>query len=111
MGYAVFFAIGLGYATGALFGYRIGKFVAYSLRRYSRFPWFVTALAAGGSVAMACLGAAAAFFIGGNIGGGLGGFVSDHLGLGTLGVPVGMAFLIALIFGTAIVVGALVGGF
>ena len=105
----VFIAIAVGLFCGAFFGYRSGKFLAFKLSKQSIAPRFVLACSAISELLILLPAFYISFILGGNLGGGWGEVASNTMGLGSIGLPIGLAGGIAIIFGGCLALGALVG--
>jgi hypothetical protein len=110
MGNPIFIAIAIGLFSGAFLGYWWSKSLAFKLSKRSIAPRVVLACSAGGALLIMLPAFYISFIVGGNLGGGWGEAASNSIGLGSVGVPIGLAVGIAIIFGGGLAVGALVGG-
>lgn len=97
-------------ATGLLLGYWLSKALALKLSMKSNAPRFVTSCSALGTLLIIFPALYVSFIVGGNLGGGLGEFVSKNMGFDFLGVPIGLFIGITIVFGSGIAIGSLVGG-
>jgi hypothetical protein len=103
-------AITVGLSGGAFLGYWPSKSLAFRLSKSSIAPRLVMVCSTVGAILLMLPSLLFSFLFGGNIGGGFGAFVTESIGLGSTGAPVGLAFGIAVVLGSGLVVGALVGG-
>ncbi len=111
MDYAVAIGITVGLAGGVLLGYFPARATSRFLGRKSPHPRVVAGFVALGFIAAIPVIFFPAFAVGGNIGGGSGAFVSEAVGLGSIGVPLGIALGIAIVFAAGLTLGAVLGGF
>lgn len=106
----IFIAIAIGLFSGAFLGCWSSKSLANRLSKQSVAPRLVLACSAVGALLIMLPAFYISFIVGGNLGGGWGEAASNSLGLGSVGVPIGLAVGIAIIFGGGLAVGTLVGG-
>ncbi len=110
MGNLIFIAIAIGLFSGAFLGYWWSKSLAFRLSKRSIAPRVVLVCSAGGAFLIMLPAFYISFIVGGNLGGGWGEVVSNSIGLGSVGVPIGLALGIAIISGCGLTFGALAGG-
>jgi putative copper export protein len=106
----VFIAFAVGLSCGAYLGYRLGKFLAFKLSKQSIAPRVVRVCSVVCELLIVLPALYISFIVGGNLGGGWGEVASNSIGLGSIGVPIGLAVGIAIIFSGCLALGALVGG-
>jgi hypothetical protein len=106
----IYLPIAVGIFGGAFLGYWSSRPLAFNLSKRSDAPRLVLWCAAIGALLMAL----PAFFISFIVGGSLGGAWADAalfgVELGAVGVPLGLALGIAVIFGGGLAVGVVIGG-
>jgi hypothetical protein len=110
MSNAIVIAIAAGIVGGALPSYSWSKGVAFRLSRQSVAPYIVVACSSAGALLMLPLVFFVSFVVGGNLGGSYGEAASNALGLGSIGVPLGLAAGIAFVLVAGCVTGAFIGG-
>ncbi len=110
MEYAILFAILAGLAGGAFVGYLGARTVSRVLSRRSPHPRVVAGFVTVGFIAVIPEAFFLSFVVGGNLGGGSGAFISESVGLGSIGVPLGLAVGIAAVLAGGLTASAAVGG-
>ncbi len=109
MNYTIPLAVGLGLVFGVLISYLLAKETLAYLGKNFGATRFVQACAFVGAIASLWPSLFLAFVVGGNLGGSWGGYVTEKLGLGLLGVPIGLTIGIATVMAICISLGALIG--
>src|SRR5258708_13529387 len=105
MEYALAGGIVIGFTGGVLLGYLAARAITRVLRRESPHQRLMAGFVAVGFIAAIPAAFFPSFVVGGNIGGGWGAYVSESVGLGSIGVPLGIPTEIA----TALPVGLTIG--
>src|SRR5712671_3531067 len=106
MEYAVASGIVIGLTGGVLLGYLAARAITRVLRRKSPHQRLMAGFVAVGFIAAIPAAFFPSFVVGGNIGGGWGAYVSESVGLGSIGVPLGIATVLAV----GLTIGAAMGG-
>jgi hypothetical protein len=108
MAVVVFIAAGM--VSGVFLGYLGARLITRALggqrANYQLINWF----AIGGAIAIVPVAAVLAFLGGGNIGGGIGAYISESMGAGSIGALFGIAIGIAAVLAVGLAIGAFVGG-
>ena len=110
MANAVMLAVGIGVISGVFAGFLLSKAIVLKLSKQSSSPRIVIACATAGALLILLPVFFLSFVVGGNLGGAWGSVASESMGLGSVGVPFGLAGGIAIVLGVGLVFGALLGG-
>ncbi len=110
MEYAVASGIVIGLTGGVFLGYLGARAITRVLRRKSPHQRLMAGFVAVGFIAAIPAAFFPSFVVGGNIGGGWGAYVSESVGLGSIGVPLGIATGIATVLAVGLTIGAAIGG-
>jgi hypothetical protein len=109
MGNVVILAVGIGIVAGVFAGFLLSKAIVLRLSEPSSSPRIVIAFAAAGGLAILLPALFLSFVVGGNLGGGWGAVASENMGIGSVGVPFGLAAGIAIVLCVSLTVGTLLG--
>ncbi len=105
----MFLGMTLGVFCGLLLGYRLALRISRQISQRSSSPRVVSRGGHVGALASVMPSLYLAYIAGGNLGGSVGAFASDNLGLGDLGIPLGVGVGIALFLGLGLLAGAVLG--